>query len=95
MLTLTRRAHQAIAEISRTTAPAQLPGLRIAQRADRPSFSVKRAVVPERTDEVIEHDGARVFLGPIAARHFADSILDVRKDRLDRLEFVVRDRLVK
>jgi Fe-S cluster assembly iron-binding protein IscA len=48
-------------------------------------------VSPQESDEVVEHDGARVFLGPIAALKFNDSVLDVRTDGLGRLQFVVRD----
>ena len=91
MLTLTEQAHEAIEAISRPAARVQAPGLRISRRPDRPAFAVKRAAVPDPGDEVVEVDGARVYLGPIAALRFADSVLDVRRDRLDRLEFVVRD----
>jgi Fe-S cluster assembly iron-binding protein IscA len=90
MLTLTDEAHQAVRDISRSSVPSHVPGLRICRRADRPAFSVTRAVVPEATDQVIEHDGARVFLAPVAALRFEESILDVRRDRHDRLQFVVR-----
>lgn len=90
MLTLTDEAHQAVAAISRSAAPWHEPGLRICRRPDRPTFSVQRAVVPEETDQVIDHDGARVFLAPVAAQRFNDSVLDVRRDDLDRLQFVIR-----
>ncbi|KQV69993.1 hypothetical protein ASC64_09415 [Nocardioides sp. Root122] len=90
MLTLSADAHKAVAAISRSTAPHHAPGLRICRRADRPTFSVKRAVAPVETDQVVEHDGARVFLAPIAALRFNDSVLHVRRDELNRLQFVVR-----
>lgn len=91
MLTLTKKAHEAVAAISRPGAPSHLPGLRICRRPDRPTFAVRRGVSPQESDEVVEHDGARVFLGPIAASKFHDSVLDVRTDGLGRLQFVVRD----
>lgn len=91
MLTLTKKAHEAVVAISRPTGAAYLPGLRICRRTDRPAFSVKRVVSPEESDRIVEHAGARVFLGPIAARRFSDSVLDVRTDALGRLQFVVRD----
>jgi hypothetical protein len=47
-------------------------------------------VSPHESDLVVEHAGARVFLGPIAALRFSDSVLDVRTDGLGRLQFVVR-----
>ena len=90
MLTLTDEAHEAIAAISRSTAPLHAPGLRICGRPDRPTFSVRRAAAPAETDQVIEHDGARIFLAPLAALRFSSSVLDVRRDELDRLQFVVR-----
>lgn len=91
MLTLTKKAHEAVAAISRPTAASHLPGLRICRRTNRPTFSVKRVVSPEESDQIIEHAGARVFLGPIAARRFSDGVLDVRTDSLGRLQFVVRE----
>lgn len=90
MLTLTKKAHEAVAAISRPTAPSHLPGLRICRRPDRPTFAVNRVVSPHESDHVVEHAGARVFLGPIAALRFSDSVLDVRTDDLGRLQFVVR-----
>lgn len=91
MLTLTEEAHQAVAAISRASAPSHIPGLRICRRPDRPAFAVRRAVRPEENDQVVEQDGARVFLAPIAALKFNDSVLDVRRDGDGRLQFVVRD----
>ena len=92
MLTLTTKAHEALRLISRSSTPTHVPGLRISRSGDRPTFTVRRALAPEKTDQVVEHNGARVFLGPVAARRFADSELDVRTDARNRLEFVVRDR---
>ncbi|NPC41667.1 hypothetical protein [Nocardioides sp. zg-1230] len=91
MLTLTEEAHQAVAAISRPSVSSHLPGLRICRRSDRPTFAVRRAARPEETDQIVEHDGARVFLAPIAALKFRDSVLDVRRDGHGRLQFVVRD----
>ena len=90
MLTLTDKAHEAVAALSRSTVPWHAPGLRICRHADRPTFAVRRVNLPEETDLVIDDDGARVFLGPIAAVRFNDSVLDVRTDEHDRLQFVVR-----
>ena len=90
MLTLTTDAQKAVAVLSRSTVASHSPGLRICRRPDRPTFSVKRAVVPEETDLVVERDGARVYLGPIAALRFRDGVLDVRRDDLGRLQFVAR-----
>jgi len=91
MFTLTREAHEAVRQISSSGTAAEIPGLRISRRSDRPTFAVRRAAAPQEMDRVVEHDGARVFLAPIAALRFADSVLDVRTDQSGRLEFIVRD----
>lgn len=91
VLTLTEEAHRAVTAISRPRSATHRPGLRICRRPDRPAFSVRRAVLPNPDDEVVEHDGARVFLEPVAALKFHDSLLDVRTDHDGRVQFVVRD----
>lgn len=91
MFTLTDQAHEAVRLLSTSTTGELVPGLRISRRSDRPTFAVKRATAPQEMDHVVEHDGARVFLAPIAALRFADSVLDVRTDQSGRLEFIVRD----
>ena len=91
MFTLTREAHEAVRQISSSGTAAEIPGLRISRRSDRPTFAVRRAAAPHEMDRIVEHDGARVFLAPISALRFADSVLDVRTDQTGRLEFIVRD----
>ncbi|MBS2939111.1 hypothetical protein KDN32_15325 [Nocardioides sp. J2M5] len=93
MLTLTRRAHDALVDLQRLPhTPAGL-GLQIRQHRDRPGFGVRRATRPEADEVVVGPDeGPRVFLGPVAARRFAEHELDVRGELPVRLEFVVRAR---
>ena len=67
MFTLTDQAHEAVRLLSTSTTGELVPGLRISRRSDRPTFAVKRAAAPQEMDHVVEHDGARVFLAPIAA----------------------------
>ncbi len=91
MLTMTENARDILRKIP--DQPDQRPGagLRIAQtRGSRSAFTTTLADTPRRDDEVVERDGARVFLGPVAAQRFTDAKLDARKDDLGRIQFVVK-----
>ena len=43
MFTLTHQAHEAVRQISCSGTTAEVPGLRISRRSDRPTFAVRRA----------------------------------------------------
>lgn len=66
-------------------------GLRIARPpGETDGFRVVPARRPRRSDTLVEEDGARVFLGPVAAERLAGRTLDAREDEHGRVEFVVR-----
>ena len=77
MLTLTNNAVDAI---QRLTSQPDLPdqtGLRIASEAEgSPSLSLAVTTGPQPGDQVVEDQGARVFLDGMAAQMLDDKALD-------------------
>ena len=94
MLTLTDSAVTAIRNL--TSAP-ELPedtGLRImAQGEGAPSFQVALAESPVDGDQVIESDGARVFLEAVAAVALDDKSLDAQVDDEGTVAFTLAEQL--
>jgi Fe-S cluster assembly iron-binding protein IscA len=90
MLTLTDSAVTAIRTL---TSQPELPvdtGLRImAEDAEAPSFQVALAENPIAGDQVIEADGARVFLEANAAAALDDKSLDAQVDDEGTVAFTV------
>lgn len=89
MLTLTQNATQAVQGLA---TQAQLPdsgGLRIAPAPDR--ASVELSLVPEAPegDEVVEDNGARVYLEPSVVPLLADQQLDAVSSGADGVGFVL------
>lgn len=85
MLTLTDDARLAIRSL---VAPTDVPddaGVRIASTGtvdgQGPELALTVAPAPEPGDEVVDDEGARVFLDPTAAELLADETLDVQIDR--------------
>lgn len=89
MLTMTKQAHEAVSRIPKQSWLPATAGLRICRHTDREGFRVATAEEPHESDQVVEHDGARVFLAPLAAHRFEHASLDVRHDAAGRLEFVI------
>jgi iron-sulfur cluster assembly protein len=88
MLNLTTNAASAIRSIAdRTERPADA-GLRIASDAPGSGrLTVSAAVQPEESDHVVEKDGARVFLAPLAAALVDDQLLDAEVGGQGTVEF--------
>ena len=90
MLTLTDNAVTAIRAL---TSQPELPddtGLRImAQGEEAPSFQLALAASPVEGDEVIESDGARVFVEATAAAALTDKSLDAEVDDQGGVAFSV------
>jgi Fe-S cluster assembly iron-binding protein IscA len=79
MLTLTTGAVAAIREITHQPGLSEETGVRIAATAagnGSPAFDIAVASMPEPTDDVVETEGARVFLDPEASAAFEDKSLD-------------------
>lgn len=80
MLALTAKAALAIREITDQTGLPAETGLRISASASKgngvPGLDIQVAEEPEPFDQVVEADGARVFLDPDASTVLADKWLD-------------------
>jgi iron-sulfur cluster assembly protein len=79
MLTLTTGAVTAIREITHQPGLPEETGVRIAATAvgnGNPAFEIAVAATPEPADDVVESEGARVFLDPEASAAFEDKALD-------------------
>ena len=95
MLTLTDSAVTAIRNL---TSQPELPedtGLRImSQDEGGPAFQVTLAESPVAGDQVIETDGARVFLEPGAAVALDDKSLDAQVDDEGTVAFTLAEQAV-
>jgi iron-sulfur cluster assembly protein len=89
MLAVTENA---VSVISQLTDRPELPegaGLRIASSDETPNLKVSPAGGPESGDQVVESEGARVFLEPQAAEMLDDKVLDARVNDSGGVEFLV------
>jgi Fe-S cluster assembly iron-binding protein IscA len=84
MLGVTQRAAQAIRELLTASGFADDAGLRLSlekpANGTEPEFALAVAPEPCEADEVVEADGARVFLEPAASAYFDDKVLDAEGD---------------
>ena len=81
MLTLTQNAVRAIRSLTAQEGEAAESGLRIMSGGDQAStLQLTLAPTPLAGDEVVEADGARVFLEPAAAGVLSDKSLDAAVD---------------
>ena len=77
MLALTENARHAVADIAARAGLPDEGGLRIAEsQAQAGNFELSLVPAPVEGDEVIEADGARVFVEPTTATILADQKLD-------------------
>jgi Fe-S cluster assembly iron-binding protein IscA len=90
MLILTERAATVIRSIAEQPGLEESAGLRIAATPDgERGLSATPVANPELGDQVIEDDGARVFLDAEAANRLEDQVLDAVVDEGNRVEFVL------
>ena len=91
MLNLTENASTVVKGIADQIPEAN--GLRITalatEEAQPPSFDVAPAAQAEPGDEVVEADGATVFLDGDAAQELDDKVLDASVDQEGRVEFAL------
>jgi iron-sulfur cluster assembly protein len=77
MLSLTPNARDALVDLSARAGLPEEGGLRIVESPEAVgSFQLSLVEAPTEGDEVIEDDGARVFVEPLAATMLADVALD-------------------
>ncbi|MCW4386188.1 iron-sulfur cluster assembly accessory protein [Salinibacterium sp. SYSU T00001] len=79
MLTLTETASNVVKAIIDQNPEVENAGLRInSQGADAAELGVAVVEAPEASDQVLEQDGARVFLDEGATVALADKVLDAQ-----------------
>lgn len=94
MLTLTENASTIVKDITEQISAEQgaaEAGLRITADAgaEGPAFAVAAASAPEPTDEVVEHDGAKVYLDQGATEQLDDLVLDATVDATGTVAFAL------
>lgn len=90
MLIVTGTAASAIRNLSCGPGLPGNAGMRIAPLDDDASLlAATPADRPDSTDEVVETEGARVFLAAAAAASLHDKILDVRLDAQGAVSFLI------
>jgi iron-sulfur cluster assembly protein len=88
MLTLTENASAIVKGIA--SQDPETSGLRItSESTDEPAFGVTVAVTPEPGDQVVEQDGATVYLDPPASEQLEDKVLDAALDPSGNVEFTL------
>ena len=90
MLTLTENASTVVKTLVDQTGSAEDGGLRISQDApDSPALHVITTEAPQPGDQVLEEDGARVFLEETAAVTLDDKVLDATVDEGGGVQFSI------
>jgi len=87
MLTLTKNATDVVRSL---TERPNTTGLRIAGRRDASKgFAVTTAEAPQASDQVVEQDGATVYLDEEAAMQLDNQVLDAGTDSEGNLQFAL------
>ncbi|GGO64069.1 HesB/IscA family protein [Nonomuraea cavernae] len=95
MLTLTANAAQAIRDLTASAPEPEQGGIRISSQGEGSgSLTLSLATQPEPADEVVETEGARVYLDPVAATVLEDKSLDAGADDKGAVSFLVTDQNV-
>jgi iron-sulfur cluster assembly protein len=90
VLTLTENASTVVKTLVDQTGSTEDGGLRISQDAvDSPALHVIPSESPQPGDQVVEEDGARVFLEETAADTLDDKILDAQVDDRGGVQFTI------
>lgn len=93
MFTITPHARSVVRRVTGHRALSASSGLRIARRSsDAAPMQVEAAAGPQPQDKVLEHDGARLFLGPGALQRLRGRTLDAVTEETGRVRFVLKDR---
>lgn len=91
MFTMTHEARAVVRQVTAHPRLGEESGLRIAsQDEETDALGVGMAAGPRRGDEVVEHDGARVYLDEEAVPRVRGRLLDAVTEDSGRVQFVVR-----
>ncbi|MEU0569545.1 Fe-S cluster assembly protein HesB [Nonomuraea sp. NPDC005983] len=92
MLTLTANAAQAIRDLTASAPEPEQSGIRISSQGEgATSLTLSLATQPEPADAVVEAEGARVYLDPVAATVLEDKALDAGPDEQGAVAFLVTE----
>jgi iron-sulfur cluster assembly protein len=95
VLTLTANAAQAIRDLTSAAPEPEQTGIRISSQGEgASSLTLSLATSPEPADEVVETEGARVYLDPVAATVLEDKSLDAGADEKGAVSFLVTEQPV-
>lgn len=86
MLTLTENACTIVKQFTDHPDVPEQAGLRITSTPDD-ELSVAAAEAPSEGDQVVEQDGAKVYLDAAAAEQLSDMVLDAGLDEAGNLQF--------
>ena len=89
MLDLTDSATSVIRSIAERPESPDDAGLRVAAGAESSRLTVVAAAGPQEGDQVVEKEGARVFLDPEAAVILDDKVLDAQVGDEGGVEFLI------
>lgn len=92
MLTMTPSALAVARKVTDHPRLGRRSGLRIARTAEDARLQVCAVTGPRAGDEVVERDGARIYLGPAAGSRLRGRMLDVGKEQSGRFHVIVRQR---
>ncbi|MGH3499144.1 MAG: Fe-S cluster assembly protein HesB [Nocardioidaceae bacterium] len=88
MLTLTENASSVVKSITEQNTPDEGAGLRIVQDpSSGDALELSVAPTPQPGDQVVEDQGARLFLEEGAAATLEDKVLDAHVDTSGSVEF--------
>ncbi len=91
MFTMTQEARAVVRRVTAHPRLGDESGLRIASQDEQTdALGVGMAAGPRRGDEVVEHDGARVYLDEEAVPRVRGRLLDAVTEDSGRVQFVVR-----
>lgn len=89
VLTLTENASTIVKSITEQQAETEAAGLRISTGEDSSAFAIAPAVQPEPGDQVVESNGATLYLDETASRELDDKVLDAGLDPSGAVQFAV------
>ncbi|MGH8966359.1 MAG: Fe-S cluster assembly protein HesB [Actinomycetes bacterium] len=90
MLTLTSQAKQIVSRIGTHPSTSETVGVRISRGGVSSSpMGVALADAPHDGDQVVECDGGRIYLGPLAVDALTGKILDAKTDATGRVQFSI------
>jgi iron-sulfur cluster assembly protein len=94
LLALTDSAVEAVKGIVSSSEVPETAGLRLVAEREGPQANFQLSVVPlpAEDDEVIDEQGARVFLEPEAATLLDDKVLDADVEQ-DRVAFTIAEKI--